>query len=235
MRHRVFRRTTGPRGVHNDAMSPRVLRLASLLLVATVALAGCGGDDDGDKKDESSPGSSNAPASSEPDDGLTEPGSSLELGEPATFLWQPDKKTEGEAELTVTRIDKASLKAFSGFKLSPEMKKSTPYFVTMRVTNTGTVGLGGFEPPVFLDNGSSILYPAARISNFAPCPNRALPKRFKPGKSAKLCMVFLAPAKTELNTIALRPDEKLEQIDWSGDVTKPGQKKGKKGKGKKKN
>lgn len=215
-------------------MKSRVGPLASLVLVTALALVGCGGDDGGDKKDDASQSPSGSASSSEADDGLTEPGSSLELGEPATFLWQPTKRIEGEAEVAVTRIDKASLKAFSGFKLSDEMKKSTPYYVHLEVTNTGTAGLGGFEPPVFLDNGSSILYPAAHINGFAPCANRALPAKFKPGKKAELCMVFLAPAKTELQTVALRPDESLEQIDWSGDLTKPGEKVGQQGKGKKK-
>ncbi|QIX27329.1 hypothetical protein ncot_12495 [Nocardioides sp. JQ2195] len=212
-------------------MNSRASRLASLALVAAVALAGCGGDDEGDKKDGSSANPSSS--SSAPDDGLTEPGSSLGLGEPATFLWQPNKKTDGEAEIAVTRIDKASVKAFSGFKLSDEMKKSTPYYVHLKVTNTGKPDLGGFEPPVFLDNGSSILYPAAHINGFAPCSNRTLPAKFRTGRSAQLCMVFLAPAKTELKTVALRPDEALEQIDWTGDLTRPGEKVGKKSKGKK--
>ncbi|KRF15461.1 hypothetical protein ASG90_12265 [Nocardioides sp. Soil797] len=216
-------------------MKSRLSPLVALALASALALAGCGGDDGGDKKDEGSQSTSGSSSTSEPDDGLTEPGSSLELGEPATFLWQPTKKVEGEAEIAVTRIDKASLKAFSGFKLSDEMKKSTPYYVHLEVTNTGDVGLGGFEPPVFLDNGSSVLYPAAHISGFAPCADRALPAKFKPGKKAELCMVFLAPAKTELETVALRPDESLEQIDWSGDFTKPGEKVGKKSKGKGKN
>ncbi len=93
----------------------------------------------------------------------------------------------------------------------------------LKVTNTGTTNLGGFEPPVFLDNGSSILYPAAHISGFAPCADRLLPKKFGPkAKPAALCMVFLAPAKTKLRTVALRPDESQEQIDWTGKLTKPG-------------
>lgn len=216
--------------MHNDAMKSGVVRLASLSLVAALALSGCGGDEKGDKKDDSSkaPSSSSAPSSAA-DDGLTDPGTSLELGEPATFTWQATAKVTGEAEVTVTRIDKASLKAFSGFKLSKEMKKSTPYYVNLTVKNTGKLGLGGFEPPVFLDNGSSILYPAAHINGFPPCSTRTLPEKFPTGKKAKLCMVFLAPAKSKLRTIALRPDESLEQIDWTGELTKPGQsKKGKK-------
>ncbi|WP_156388700.1 MULTISPECIES: hypothetical protein [unclassified Nocardioides] len=208
-------------------MKSGVLRLAALSLVAVLALAGCGGgDDDKDNKDSKDDSSQSSDGSSTPeDDGLTDPGSALELGEPATFKWQATAKVSGQAEVTVTRIDKAPIKAFSGFKLSDAMKKSTPYYVHLRVKNAGTSNLGGFEPPVFLDNGSSILYPAAHISGFAPCADRLLPKKFGPNaKPASLCMVFLAPAKTELRTVALRPDEAQEQIDWTGDVTAPGAK-----------
>lgn len=224
--------------MHNDAMKIAPVRLVSLCLVAVLALAGCGGgDDDGGsttKDDASSSGTSSTStgdASSEPeDDGFTDPGSTLELGETARFEWKPTAKVTGEAEVTVTRIDRATVKAFSGFKLTDEMKKSTPYYVHLTVKNTGNKNLANFEPPVFLDNGSSILYPAAHINGFAPCQPRVLPKPFKSGKKTKLCLVFLAPAKSELRTVALRPDESLEQIDWSGKVTKPGAKQGKKGK-----
>ena len=92
----------------------------------------------------------------------------------------------------------------------------------MKVTNTGEANLGGFEPPVFLDNGSSILYPPAQINSFGPCAESELPRKFAAGKSAKLCMVFLAPVNTKLRTVALRPDEAQEQIDWTGKLTRPG-------------
>ena len=214
-------------------MKSGVLRLSSLSLVAVVALAGCSGGDNGktDAKKSASPQTSSSQSrmdesssgvSSEPVDPLTEPGSSLELGESARFIWKATAKVTGEAEVSVTRIDKASVKAFSGFKLTDELKKSTPYFVHLKVKNAGKKNLGGFEPPIFLDNGSSILYPAAHINNFGPCAKRELPVKFQAGKSAKLCMVFLAPADTKLHTVALRPDESKEQIDWTGKITKPG-------------
>lgn len=221
----------------------RPRRFAALALVAALVLAGCGGgDDDSESGNSESPGtdtSSTSPSGQESssvpeDDGITDPGSSLGLGDAATFEWKPTAKLSSEAEVRVTRIDKASVKAFAGFKLTDEMKKSTPYFVHLKVKNTGGKNLGNLELPVFLDNGSSVLYPAAHISGFAPCQPRVLPEKFKKGKQASLCLVFLAPPKSKLRSIALRPDEELDQIDWTGKVTKPGAKTGKGKKGKKK-
>ena len=102
------------------------------------------------------------------------------------------------------------------------MKKSTPYYVHVKVKNTGNTNLAGVELPIFLDNGSDVLFPSARItSSFKPCPTQALPKKFTEGKKAKLCLVFLAAAKTKLEAIAMRPTEQTEPITWTGKITTP--------------
>jgi hypothetical protein len=203
-------------------------RLASIALVAALALSGCGGDDGGG---DGSGGSTNASGDSTistngPSDGVEtpQPGDELALGETAPLTWQPKAGLEGQVDVRVDRIDRTTMKEFSSFKLDRAMQRSTPYFVHVAVKNTGTSNLSGVELPLFLDNGSDVLFPAARItSSFKPCPSQPLPRRFTEGKRARMCLVFLAAEKTRLQAIAMRPTEDAQPITWSGKITRPAQ------------
>lgn len=97
---------------------------------------------------------------------------------------------------------------------------STPYFVTVDVKNVGESDLRGKTLPIYLDNDGSTLYPAVEIPHFKKCAPSALPQKFGPGATAKLCLVFLAPEGTTLRSIALLHNDK-EQIDWTGKVVDP--------------
>ena len=211
--------------MHNDRMT--YARLASLALVAVLALSGCGGDDGGDGSGGStSAGGDSTISTSGPSDseGTPEPGSELALGETAPLTWQPKAGLEGQVDVSVDRLDRTTMKEFSSFKLDRAMQRSTPYFVHVTVKNTGTSNLSGVELPLFLDNGSDVLFPPARItSSFKPCPSQPLPQRFTEGKRARLCLVFLAAEKTRLQAIAMRPTEDTESITWTGKITRPAQ------------
>lgn len=217
------------------------MRLGSVLLAGTVLLAGCGGGGDEPPDatddpttatdgvtDETSDDATDDPAASEtPEDGGTMPGTELELGEAATFTWNPTQNLQGTVELSVDRIEQTTMKAFSAFKLDKASRQSTPYYVYVTATNEGTTNLGGEDLPLFLDNGSDVLHPYARINgSHEPCPSRPLPEKFRPGKTAELCLVFLAPDRSELSAIALRPVEDLAPILWTGEISEP--RKGKK-------
>lgn len=209
-------------------MSPRSVRLPSVLFAVTLALTACGGG--GEDAAEGSDSSSSPTASQSSGDATTDPGTSLKFGETATVTWQPKKDLEGTVDVTVQRAVVAPESDFAGFTMDKAMRQSTPYYVTVRAKNTGKTDLGGFELPLFLDNGTDVLFPAAKFaSSFKPCDNRELPKKFRAGKSTKLCLVFLAGEGTTLESVSLRADEDEATIDWSGKVTKPGdaQKKGK--------
>ena len=114
------------------------------------------------------------------------------------------------------------MKDFAGFQLNPAVKASTPYYVQIAVENLGESDLSGVGLPVYLDNGSDVLIPAAAINSaFKPCPSRPLPAKFVKGQKANLCLVFLAPQGTSLKVIALRPSEAQEPITWTGAITNP--------------
>ena len=226
----AFRDLVAGTAVHNDRMKP-VLRLVSLVLAAALVLSGCGGGDDGKDaaNDSSSDGGSStttddesASDGSDPADDVPGPGDELALGEVAPLSWQPKADLKGDVDVSVDRVDRTTMRAFAAFDLDRAKRRSTPYYVHVKVENTGTTNLAGVELPIFLDNGSDVLFPSARItSSFKPCPFEPLPKKFTEGKKAELCLVFLAPDKTKLEAVAMRPTEQTEPITWTGKITKP--------------
>ena len=212
--------------MHNDRM--KLARAASLVLVAALALSSCGGDDNGGDGSAGSTktGGDSTISTNGPSDGkeTPQPGDKLALGDTAPLTWQPKAGLDGQVDVTVDRLDQTTMKDFAAFKLDRAMRRSTPYYVHVRVKNTGTSNLSGVELPLFLDNGSDVLFPPARItSSFKPCPSQPLPRQFTEGKRTKLCLVFLAAEKTKLQAIAMRPTDGVEPITWTGKITKPEQ------------
>lgn len=224
----VFR-SRAPRPVHNVRMTSRRLRLAALPLALALALTGCGGGDDGEDEangEETTSSSTASPTDEESaspaSDGMTEPGTELALKQPAKITWQPRAGLSGVATIAVHRLDQVAIKDFSAFQLTPEHRRSTPYYVTVTVRNDGNTDLANVMPPLYLDDGSDVLQPPVAITSlYKPCPSRGLPKPFTQGMSAKLCLVFLAPPKTKLESIVLRPSEAFEPISWTGAITRP--------------
>ena len=136
-----------------------------VVLAAALGLAGCGGDppDAGGKP--AGPGSSGSPSAStspaaDASTGytvtaprgvrLTGPGSSLSMGDTATVAWRVDQRTVGTLALTVTRLRRASISAFSDWKLDGDLKRATPYYVDVTARNVGRTDLGGVRVPLYV-------------------------------------------------------------------------------------
>ncbi len=236
--------------VHNGTMlSPRPRRRATRLvaplaaLVLSVgALGACSGDDAEEAGEGASATSTEAGEDTTIDptagaeetpylpvpDGveLTEQGSALEVGDTATVAYQPNQKDVGVLDLTVTDLRKTSFKeSFQGWKLDKTVKKAQPYFVRAKVENVGEDDLGGKRVPLYLVDGENTLVESSTfVSTFKPCPSKALPKKFGPGKKTTTCLVFLAPSKGDLEAISFRPAQEFNPITWTGEVLKIGEK-----------
>jgi len=220
--------------------------IAAVLLTAALVLTGCSGSDKTDNGSASPSGGSTEgsdpsttteptrPATKSAADAndayglelppgvqLTALGTDLALGETARVAWQPNKKTVGVIAVTVTKLRRGTMKDFVGFTLDPATKQSTPYYVDARVKNIGRSDLSGMATPLYLVDGKNALVEASRFqSTFAPCAAKPLPEKFKAGKSAKVCLVYVAADHGTLTAISFRPNQKYDPIQWTGPITK---------------
>ena len=148
---------------------------------------------------------------------LTDQGSDLEVGDAATIAWEPRKQVVGALTIRVTRLQQATLKALSAFRLDPSQKRSAPYYVRATVKNVGKTNLAGVSVPLYLVDGRDTLIQATPFAaTFKPCPSKALPKPFRTGTKAAVCLVYLVPDRGTLEAVSFRPTQEYDPITWAG-------------------
>ena len=213
-------------GGHNDRVTRRTA-LAALVAVAALVLAGCGGGSGSSTPGATGTGSSSAPGSQSSSstvvDGvkLTAQGSQLKLGDTARVSWSPDQKTVGVIAVSVTKLQKMSIKAFSDWRLDRATQKSTPYFVHATVRNLGRSDLSGKPVPLYLlDRRNTLIQASTFQAEYKPCPSRPLPKKFTRHKRTSVCLVYFAPDHGKLVAISFRPSQDFDAITWKGRIAK---------------
>jgi hypothetical protein len=164
-------------------------------------MVGCGGDDD--DEDAATPAATQtAEATTEADDGggsagggLTKPGTSLKLGETAHVTYKPltatDDKNLFEVDATAVKIEKGSIDDFKNISLDEDQKASTPYYVTVKIENTGEeIPLGDMEGDPDLKFGAvddrgqeppSITF----IGDFERCEDTDAPSRSRRARATR--------------------------------------------------
>jgi hypothetical protein len=204
----------------------------SALLVAGLTLSGCGGGDEpaSSKTPSSTPTSKSSAANPNEAYGLDVPagikltalGTDLDVGQTAKVAWQPKKSMVGVVSITVTRLRQGSIKDFAGFTLDDRTKISTPYYVDAKVKNLGKTDLGGLAVPLYMVDGKDTLVQASSFqSSFRPCAAKPFPKSFGPGKSATVCLVYVAANHGQLKAVSFRPTQEYLPIQWTGIIATP--------------
>ena len=225
--------------MHNDRVNRRPVACAAILAGATLALAGCGGGSSSTPVAGSS-GSSGTSATSEtttkPAAGsssadpavtvqgvtLTDQGTKLKVGQAAKVSWHPNQKTTGVMKVSVTKLQKVPISAFSDWRLDAATQRSTPFFVHATVHNLGRTQLSGVPVPLYLlDARNTLLQPSTFRAQFPACPSTPLPAKFTRGKKASVCLVYFAPDHGKLVAVSFRPSQDFDAITWSGPLAKP--------------
>jgi hypothetical protein len=221
-----------PRVIARPCPATAVLLLASAALV----LAGCSGS--GSSGPSSAPGSSSSTSAdhSQPQGQptgstslpvpqgvhVTAQGSSLQLGQAATVAWQPDQKTVGVISMTVTAQQRVRVSAFRDFRLDGATRRSTPYYVHVKVKNLGKSDLSHVPVPLYLlDPHHTLLQASTFQARYPACPSRPLPAKFKPGSHTTVCLVYFVPKHGKLVAMSFRPTETYDAITWHGPVQPP--------------
>src|SRR5215212_534648 len=167
------------------------MRLAwKVAVLACAVMIGCGGDDD----QEATPSTTQADETTAQSDdgggssaggGLTEPGATLGLGEAAHVTYKPltatDDKNLFKVDATALKIEKGSVDDFENISLDEDQKASTPYYVTVKIENTGKeIPLGDMEGD-----------PDLKFGAIDRCEDADAPKPFVKGKSYESCLAYL--------------------------------------------
>jgi len=229
----------------------RLAGLGSLVLVVAVAATACGGDSDGSSGAAATPTPS-ASASEAPGDAastgasssaspsasvsaspssylpvpagvtLSEQGSALAVGQPATVAWQPRQDTVGVLDVTVDRLERTTIaKSFTGWKIPDSTQSAAPYFVRATVTNRGDTDLSGRAVPLYAVDGAGTLVEATTFASvFKPCRGGVFPDAFTPGATAQVCLVYFVPDKGDLTGVSFRPTQEFNPITWTGELQK---------------
>lgn len=139
----------------------------------------------------------------------------LKLGETAHVTYKPltaaDEKNLFQVDATAEKIEKGSINDFKNISLDESQKSSTPYYVTVKIENTGEeIPLGDMEGDPDLKFGAvddrgqeqpSITF----IGDFERCQDADAPKPFTKGKSYESCLAFLVGG-----------DGSIDEVHWKG-------------------
>jgi len=203
----------------------------AVTVLACAAVVGCGGDDDDDA---AAPANTQTAESTQADDGggastgggPTAPGTTLTLGETAHVTYKPltatDDKNLFQVDATAEKIEKGSIDDFKNISLDESQKSSTPYYVTVKIENTGReIPLGDMEGDPDLKFGAvddrgqeqpSITF----IGDFERCEDTDAPKPFAKGKSYESCLAFLVGGDGSITEVRWKGSDKyiLKPVVW---------------------
>jgi hypothetical protein len=182
-------------------------RLAGAVALALCGLtmAGCSGGD------ESSP--SPEPSSTAPG-GLTAPGTNLSLGDVAAVALK-DGKRKSNIKVRVVGVQTGNVDDLREFDLNNAARQSGVYYVRAVVQNVGHGDLGGAFVKLYAKvSDTLVVQPVLFGSSFGKCNYRPLPKPFKAGKRADVCMVMLAPRHGSVSAVEWRFAGDQPPISW---------------------
>jgi hypothetical protein len=195
----------------------------AVTVLGCAAVVGCGGGDDDAA---SAPATTQAAETTAQSGGRTAPGTTLGLGETAHVTYKSltatDDKHLFEVAATAEKIEKGSIDDFKNITLDENQKTSTPYYVTVKIENTGKeIPLGDQEGDPDLKFGSiddrgqeqpSITF----IGDFERCQDADAPKPFTKGKSYESCLAFLVGGDGSITKVQWKGSDKyiLDPVEW---------------------
>jgi hypothetical protein len=211
-------------------LTTRMPALAAVTAAAVLAMTGCSTDstDSAGSATTATSSASSSPSASSTVQvpsgvALTDQGTKLTFGKPATVIFEPVQNRGTVLQLTVQSVRQGTLADFRGFILDDAYKRNADYFYAqVRVTNVGTGQVGGAPVPLWGVNRANTLLPAVNFTTrFPACPSQALPPRFGAGATMSTCLVYLSPNKGGLRAVSYRPSQQYDPVTWTGTIAKP--------------
>ncbi|WP_157074901.1 hypothetical protein [Janibacter limosus] len=141
--------------------------------------------------------------------GLTDPGTELAIGKPATIPQGDDGAT---VTVTVTEITKGSSADLAKLKDADKYKDYTPVYVQYKMTGTdSSTELGGDilddVDPILADGRKASTLILIGTSPFKKCDRNSIPKDFGPGDTETTCQVAMVASGQEVTGAQYAPYE----------------------------
>ena len=135
---------------------------------------------------------------------LTPPGTRLALGGPATVGWVPPSQDLGtgahkgiKLQVTVVSIQKGTMADFRNVELSGNQRRSTPYYVQLRVTALSNASVPKDSDPAItftaIDDRGQEQQSITFLGTFSRCDDPTPPKQLVSGKTYQSCLAYLIP------------------------------------------
>jgi hypothetical protein len=214
-------------GVHNVRVRIKwvraLVRAAVASLGLSLALAACGGTDTPKAAETPSPAAAQqTDVPVPPGVKLTEYGTNLQFGQPATVAYAPNAQRSTILKMTVLSAAQGTVADLNGYTLDDTTRTSTPYYVRVSVENVGEGDVGQTLIPLFLvDNRNTLISASSFTNSFAKCPSMPLPTTFAPHATQTACLVYLAPDRGTMTGVSFRAVQEYAPIVWKGTVTVP--------------
>jgi hypothetical protein len=208
----------------------------AVAVMACAAMVGCGGDDSSDEaatpattqttEAATTPTTTDDGGGSSAGGGHTEPGATLKLGEAAHVTYKPlsatDEKNLFEVDATAVKIEKGSIDDFKNIDLDEEQKSATPYYVTVKIENTGKeIPLGDSDGDPDLkfaafDDRAQEQGSITFLGDFPRCEDTDAPKPFAKGKSYQSCLTFLVGGDGSISDVRWQGSDKyiIKPVVW---------------------
>lgn len=157
------------------------------------------------------------PTTSVVTDALTRPGASVKVGEPATLVYDdaPERPT---VRVTVTSIREGSQADLTNVQIDdPELAQSTPYYVTMTVTNLSgpAVANPAFSVGLRARNGAGGSVPSVLvIGSIDVCPAET-PASLDLGATVTECKIFMASGGRTVASVEWSGDTRARAVRWT--------------------
>jgi hypothetical protein len=196
-------------------MKPGRIAAWAVAAVAIPGLAACSGTGSGSSpaSPASSPAASSSASTSAPaqpqgqaagSGSLTPPGTHLTFGREATVGWVPPSQDTGtgahrgiKLRVTVVSIQKGTMADFRNVQLNGNERKSTPYYVQLRVTALASAPVPKNSNPAItftaIDDRGQQQQSITFLGTFSRCDDPLPPKQFVSGKTYQSCLAYLIP------------------------------------------
>jgi hypothetical protein len=140
------------------------------------------------------------------------PGTHLGFGKDAIVGWVPPTEDTGtgphkglKLQVTVQSVQKGTLADFRNVNLDAKEKKSTPYYVQVRVTALTSTTVAADNDPFLtftaIDDRGQQQGSITFLGTFQRCDDPTPPKSFVKGKSYQSCLAYLIPGGGSIQSV----------------------------------